>query len=449
MEDICHHINIDIDGIDEKDVHAHLIVNPSLHLIPFKVYFNKSLEGKKTQLVDWIKSQKDYSEFGKKLSVTKINNPNYVIDIDYSNSKIGLIADTNIGEDRDGKFIGFGFKQVTIDYKQNSKIDPKRIQSVIFLDNHAYNLINSISEVDSFQTDPKQWKSTSKQTNLIEFGECSLELDFLETIEYDKDSYPLVIDRKPRVILHHTEMDLDDLFKYSSLITSCLSFFQGSDIDYKAAIVNNSKIQKIQYRPKKEKEKILNKNLGRFQIDNDIFLYLSKINAQLVSDSDFFFQIIKLFNQALSSEGTTEFMLYFTVIEKLRSNLQKGKPDKEKFTFTNGKGINKIIREKLSEIHEFVKEDEREIFENAIEDKLINIKYLPQKDQFTEFFALLNLDPANFDIEWKKVVGLRGAIFHGKYIESDDPQLIEFNSKVRTFTGNLIFNYLTNKMDAS
>lgn len=449
MEDICHHINIDIEGIDENDVHAHLVVNPSLHLIPFKIYFNKSLETKKSKLIEWIRAQKDYSEFGKKLSVTKVNNPKYVIDIDYSKSKIGLIADTNIGEDRDGKFLAFGFKQVTIDYKQNRKIDSENIQSEIFLDNYAYNLINSISDVDSFQTDPKQWKSISKQAKLIEFGACKLELDFLETTEYDKDKYPLVIERKPRVIMHHAEMDLNDLFKYSSLVTSCLSFFQGSDIDYKAAIVNNSEIQKIQYRPKKEKDKILNKNLERFLIQDDIFSYLNKINNQLVEDSDFIFQIITLFNQALSSEGTTEFMLYFTVIEKLRSNTQKGKPDKEKFTFTNGKGINKIIREKLSEIQEFVKPEEKEIFEKAREDKLVNIKYLPQKDQFMEFYALLKLDPTKFGIEWNKIVGLRGAIFHGKYIESDDPQLIELNTKVRTFTGNLIFQYLTNKIDAS
>jgi len=327
-------------------------------------------------------------------------------------------------------------------YKQSKKFSEQIIISELYLDNHAYDLFNTIIEVDGFNSNPKQWLSYTLQKNPIKFGECQLILDFHETLEKDKDKYYLLIDRKPRILLNHTVLTSEVLLKYSCLITSCLSFFQGNDIDYKIAILNSIETSTVQHRPKEDKVKVLNKNLGRFLINQPILEFLSKVNHSLVNNSDFVDQTIKLFNQALSSDGTTEFMLYYTVLEKLRNELQGNKPNKEKFRFTIGKRINDFIRAKLQKIKAYVIDKEKEVFESAKDDKLVNIKYLPQKDQFTEFFEIMKINPTNFDLEWKGKVSLRGAIFHGKYIESDDPLLIDTNSKMQLFCANTLYNYL-------
>jgi hypothetical protein len=137
-------------------------------------------------------------------------------------------------------------------------------------------------------------------------------------------------------------------------------------------------------------------------------------------------------------------MLYFTVIEKLRNHFfPPSKKSKEKFTFKNKKKINEFIRGKLDEIKEHVIDEQKQLWEEAKEPKLSNLKYLPQKDQFNDFFELFEIKPDEFELTWQEVVSLRGNIFHGKHYATDDKELIEMNVKLRTLAGNLVYKFMT------
>jgi hypothetical protein len=102
-----------------------------------------------------------------------------------------------------------------------------------------------------------------------------------------------------------------------------------------------------------------------------------------------------------------------------------------------------LIRSKLVEIKAIVIEEEQNLFESVIDDKVNQVKFKPQKDQFLEFFQMLEISPEDFDLDWGAIVRKRGDIFHGEYTDPDDKEMKELNSKFRTFVGNVVYRFLT------
>lgn len=391
--------------------------------------------------------RKNYSDFGKALTVIKIANPKYVLDIDYSRSKIGGIIGSTINSDNDGKFFAVKFKRVDFKTTQYLKFKNNQNVSEIQLDNHAYDLMYQLINVDGFQSDPKIWKSYTTQSKSISYCDISFDLDFKEILEKDSASYPNLITRIPRIVVSHQDISYDVFLQYTKVICSAISFFQGHETTYEKVIFNKKDVVWNSYSPKPTKNKLLTRNLGRFNIKDSLFQFLSEMTCEILGKSDFLHQNVILFNQGIYAEGTTEFMLYFTVIEKLRNHFFPPNKSKEKFTFKEKKSANNFIREKLSEIQERVIDKEKELWESVKEDKLVNLKYLPQKDQFNTFFELIKLNPSDFELIWQKVVSLRGRIFHGEYIPSDETELIELNVKMRTFVGNVLHIFFTQNLN--
>lgn len=447
--DICHYIKIEAEELKDIEIlHAHLTLLEDLGKIALRIYVNEPFDENKNKIIDWIKSQKNYSEFGKSIKVTKINDPESVIYIDYTKSKIGAIFDAHLGNDKDGKFFAIAFKRVDLKTKQVAKFENNDFKSEIYLDNFSYDLFYRLVYVDGFESNSKVWKSNIANTHLIKFKDIQMILDFNETLSNDESNYPNLLVRLPRILVYHKDIGYEKFLEYTQVLCSAISFFQGHNTEYEKLFYNSEEAVYYSYFPQKEKLKYLTRNLGRFNIKKHLFEFLNELSCNLLKRSDFTKQIVLLFNQAIVSEGSTQFMLCFTVIEKLRNEYFPPNQSKEKFSFIDSKkAINCFIREKLQEIKNKVVDTQHELWKASTEDKLSNLKYLPQKDQFTDFFYLVELQPNEFNLDWTEVVTLRGNIFHGKFIESDDTTIIELNSKMITFTGNLIYKYMTTKKE--
>lgn len=444
--DICHFIRIEGEGFEAmENLHVHLTLLDSIDKIPLRIYTKEPFEENKDKILNWIKSKSNYSEFGNSITVEKINDPKFITSIDYSKSKIGGLIDATIGNDKDGKFFAVALKRIDFTTIQKIKFKNEEYSSEIYLNNHAYDLFYRLIPFDAFQADPRVWQSFLTQSGPLEYGEVKIILDCKEVLTNDGSSYPNLIERLPRIIFEHGKLDYEEFLAYTSILCSTISFFQGHKTEYIKLFFNNEDNVYNSFVPqKKETQKYLTKNLGRFKIEKNLFDFIQELSIELLAKHDFLNQIVNLFNQGISSEGTTEFMLYFTVIEKLRNHFfPPSKRSKEKFTFKNKKQINNLIREKLDEIREEVIDEQKALWEEAKEPKLSNLKYLPQKDQFNDFFDLFQIQPNDFDLTWQDVVSMRGKIFHGKYYETDDKELIELNVKLRTITGNLIYKFMT------
>jgi len=444
--EICHFIKIEGEGFETMDkLHVHLTLLDSLDKIPLRIYAKEPFEQNKDKILNWIRSKSNYSEFGNSISVEKINDPKFITSIDYSKSKIGGLIDATIGNDKDGKYFGVAFKRIDFTTIQKLTFTDEEYTSEIYLNDHAYDLFYRLIPFDAFQSDPRVWQSFLTQTGPLDYGDVNIILDCKEVLTKDGSSYPNLIERIPRVTFEHGKLDYEEFLGYTSVLCSTISFFQGHKTEYIKLFFNTEDATYNSFSPqKKETQKYLTRNLGRFKIETNLFDFIQQLSTELLSKHDFLSQIVSLLNQGISSEGTTEFMLYFTVIEKLRNHFfPPSKKSKEKFTFKDKKKINDLIRGKLDEIKEEVIDEQKALWEEAKEPKLSNLKYLPQKDQFNEFFDLFKIQPDEFDLTWQDVVSIRGKIFHGKHYETDDKELIELNVKLRTLTGNLIYKFMT------
>jgi len=442
MINICHRVDLNLsDELNLSNVHSHLLIDDSLELIPLKLYLGDDFDAKSESIIGWIQGQPDYTEFAKKIAVSSIREPNNIIEIDFSNSPIGNVI--NRLSDPGGTFFGVSFKDVTIRLVNEATEHNGNYTSVVHLDNHAFDLFNTFIPVQAFTSNKRIWQSENPQAP-IQYAGFQIHLDLIDKIENDADSYPQVIKRLPVIIVDHPETSESSFMSLVKVFCAALSFYQGHEILYNKVTLSSQDKQSKIFKKGKKKEKILNKNLGRFGIQTKLHEFLSEISPSLIGKSQFVHELISIFNQSIQSFGTTQFMLLFTVVEKLRDHVTDHM-DETKFTFsTNRKETNKFIRSKLIEIKALVVEGEQELFESTINDKVNQIKFKPQKDQFLELFQILEISPEDFELDWGGIVRKRGDIFHGEYINTDNKAMKELNSKFSTFVGNIVYQFLAN-----
>jgi hypothetical protein len=229
--EICHFIKIEGEGFEAMEkLHVHLTLLDSLDKIPLRIYAQEPFEENKDKILNWIKSKSNYSEFGNSITVQKINDPEFIKSIDYSKSKIGGLIDATIGNDKDGKFFAVAFKRIDFSTDQRLKFENDEYTSEVYLNNHAYDLFYRLIPFDAFKTDPRVWQSFLTQSGPLDYGAVKIILDCKEVLTNDSSSYPNLIERIPRITLEHGKLDYDEFLRYTSIMCSAISFFQGHKV---------------------------------------------------------------------------------------------------------------------------------------------------------------------------------------------------------------------------
>lgn len=402
------------------EIKALLLTNINGNVDMLKLYLDDNFDEKRKVLIEWVQSKHDYADFANNIQITGIDSK---YNIDYRSSKIQFIGydDSNLFEDSLGKYVAFGFKSIVLKTNIDKSLEfQSEKKCTVLFDKYANHLI--YSSLANLQE--------------ITIGKIKFNLHISGGVRDELENCFSSLNGQ------HQDLDLDELLKYIEVICSALSFYQGDQIFYEQVDLYDSKTHTRKYRRAPKKELILKKDLGRINVNDNLFEFLSKLSIGLIDNSKLLLHITELFNLGIKSEGTTQFILYFSVVEKIRK-FYYGKDDKEKFSFTNEDEINGIIENKLKEIATHIVEEELDQFMSIIKDKLVNIKYLPQKDQFTPLFQKLKINPEHFNINWKNLVSLRGKIIHGEYFDPDDKKMLDINHKMFLFTGIIIYNFMT------
>ena len=434
MNDLCLRINIKYEGeILFGNLHVHLQISEkgNIFLKFYEIH----------QLLDWIAGVSDYSLFANCIEILVIEGNKNIEEIIFREAKILKIVTGDNYVDKKGKFFIIELNCLSINYIKDKNLIYKNY-SKVYLDNHSFDLINSLIKVDGFFTNPKVWEAINTNTNGSFFGARFI-LDFHEDVINDADSYPQIIYRRPRFTIDTLNINRTEFYKYIQLICSVISFYIGNEIDFIYAEYYRLGDYNEYYRNHKVKEKILMKNLGMYNIKINIYEFIKKLNSELKNEISFVSEIIKIFLVASKLEGTSKFMFLFTVIEKLRKKKFKKDEKNEKFKFKNGRSANTYIKHCLNEIKNLIIDDMQDAFDKMIDSKIINIKYLPQSSQFLELFTKYKIHPDDYGLDFKQIVDYRGDIFHGKFIEYDDASIKDINFKLSLFVANLLYNYLT------
>src|SRR5688500_16813739 len=104
MLDICTNLNLKITGIENLEkIHSHVLVTPFKD-IAIKVYLNND-KGQRDNLIEWIKKQLSYKDFGRSIEVNSIKTPAEIESIDFINSRIQGIFYTEHARDQHGEFL--------------------------------------------------------------------------------------------------------------------------------------------------------------------------------------------------------------------------------------------------------------------------------------------------------------------------------------------------------
>lgn len=126
------------------------------------------------------------------------------------------------------------------------------------------------------------------------------------------------------------------------------------------------------------------------------------------------------------ADPTSEFMLLYNVIEKIRNfhirkAEEKGEPFiVEEFSFILSKRkSNLFIQKKLQEIAEIVQEKDKELYLEKTLQKVSFIRKTGLKDQFDSLLSYLGLSPADYKTDLISLVYIRNQIYHGNFIETD------------------------------
>ncbi len=452
MLKICLKIEIKIDNLDDelklKNVkpvaqyfHADLFLEKNYILL--KIYYDdKTYFGDK--YIYWQQKDENSNSFLKKINIISINSPKRVKNINFSHSKVIWYQLGSNNYQNGVKFIPIKLNQIEIEYNPVYPKKRKNFSSEIFLSDNAIKIFNEFHTINAFISNKDSWISNNCRKEFQKFGELEFRLDYFNETKFDEYGENTIIVRKPFINIKHQNLSFEIFKKYVTIFQSLFTLYGGVEIGIKF-FRHHCKISTYTMTYENEHTKLFNSNkILHFKKHIDIYELISKSTPSILETPSFLAEIVKMYNLSRISTGSTEFLLLFSIIEKLRNKLLNTKTVKEKFDFIiSNKMINIFILEKLTEIEDKIKTvEQKNIFRKIKNNKLGNIKYLPQTNQFEIFFMKSNIDLENYQLSMSNILSIRNDIFHGRLIADDDIELKILNKKMGNLTLDLIFKYL-------
>jgi len=138
--------------------------------------------------------------------------------------------------------------------------------------------------------------------------------------------------------------------------------------------------------------------------------FIESINYEnFDQNSEILIELIPRILKVRNIDDVSAFMIIYNIIEKFRNyflaSTLKGNEYKikEEFDFNLGKKKTDVfIKNKIKEIKEIVKENDKDDFEKIVSDKVTFIRKTGLKDQFGSLLTYLKLDSKTYEIDFKK-----------------------------------------------
>lgn len=388
-----------------------ILYYPHLHLYQF---FIEKLLAKKLNVLETIKPTSDST---------------YCV-LDLKKSKILNIEDSGGNRENGNKFI-----LITLDFcKKIINANLRIPQAEFSLTESGLHLVDELYSVESSFDDnnPYSFSLEEKEDKKINLGKYTLNFILKLEVFGEKNINELKIKRWPRLHLHQTRKEtIEDenlLYKEIELVLILLSYFQNQKIHYTFGRIKR-KSSVIEYNlTKEEKGFFLPKKSLLKENGISIYDYLNDCDFDFISSNHkFIYNIVNRFIYSEYLEGESRFMILYNLLEQTRNFfIQISKDRKEsieisdefQFTIESKTKIDKLIKNKIKELSEFVIDNEKDSFKNTANKKVNFVKKKLMQNQFDIFFKYIEINLDTFNLDLQELLKIRNTIYHGHDTQS-------------------------------
>lgn len=288
---------------------------------------------------------------------------------------------------------------------------------------------------------------SNNNNRLIDFGDVKLILSFHHT--YGKSTkYKFEINHDSYLTLTEDANSLTDiqLIEYGNIICLLMSFYWQKTIDYFHATVRVVGNPDIQTREQfKYSEHPIDDTID-YPLKSGyetIYEFLESLkHEKVLSCISLLKKIVPRIIRSKRVDEISEFMLLYNVIETIRTHCMTNLIDgntleiKEEYEFINGKGTtNEEIKNKIKEIVDIVKAEDKDDFLSNAHNKVTFIRKTGLKDQFDSLVTYLGLNADSYDIDFIQLISIRNDIYHGNPPRAD---VKPYNGGMRLLIDDLI-----------
>ena len=190
-----------------------------------------------------------------------------------------------------------------------------------------------------------------------------------------------------------------------------------------------------------------------YDYNNNPALFIDQLNfSKAVENYELLREAVSKFLLGQQSTGRIKFILYYNVLEMIRTKHTQGISSIE-FNFTLPDGVEsaeELIKKQLQELVNYLPEDEKQTFSNKLEGMASTIKLKSMNNQFGDMFKNMGIDcKRDFDFKFKEVIEIRNKIFHGGEFDfNENATLLDIlkPSKMPALIDKVFFKFLEVKM---
>ncbi|MBA7515105.1 hypothetical protein ES705_07143 [subsurface metagenome] len=417
-----------------KIYHAHLYTHDNQ--IELRIFYNdKTYFGEKISM--WA-SKINWRKFGTYIKLRKENKNDRLQRIDLSSAKL------------------LGINNSTSYYDGNSKFVKIKINTAKFYWNPVKEEVNTaefylndagFKVVKNFYSTLFGWDdkfNISRMKGMDAFypvGKSEFRPEFNFCFSDDRSKREVIITKEPKLQFRYKEnVSEDEAILYGEVVCLLASFFFHTKIDFTFKRIHLPEhtitIKKI------EQKNIIETSGGLWAFKNYMdFHKLLQENWQPKTFANFkkLSKAVKLFNQALLVDSSSEFLIRYNIIEICNDGQQSNEKFKE---VLKRKSRKKKYDEALKLLLQTISPEEHTAFAskwNSLSGKLTT---KPMKSPLLLFFESQNLKPSDFPISVKEIKELRDNITHGSIAKINLEQLRKANILLYRITGILILNLI-------
>ncbi|MBK6544571.1 MAG: hypothetical protein IPG12_04785 [Saprospiraceae bacterium] len=314
-------------------------------------------------------------------------------------------------------------------HSTSSKINKR---SFFILSENSNWIHDEIFKINFFEPeDPDSLSYEDKFKNKFLFGDFEVEIGINFKRYYDEEPNIWSIKRSTSIFFrdynNFTSEHISSLEEHVKILTLLFSFYQGQEVEFTYGDVSFESGHLSIYRTTYLKPEVDKSKTVYYIKETPLVDYLERTNYAFISENYAEIQnIVSQFIYSNSLIGHSRFMILYNCIELIRnfyiSFAQKYNSDfvvSDEYEFIHGNDkTNKLIKEKIKEIAEIVKQEQKCLFISEAKNKVTFIRKKRITDQFLEFFKYVKVDPNSYDLDFELLIGIRNKLYHGNAINS-------------------------------
>lgn len=410
--------------------HAHLF--PDRETIDIYIYFEPSTDfgGK---LSRWV-FESDWDAFGKSI-VAEIDNQNDRLQrLDFTHSKLMEIKST-----MDAVFV-----VLTIDTFQAYWLPNKELQGTgeFYLNESGFDIVKHFyAPLWGFNGEYKISRRNGMDV-FYKIGNSMFRPEFFFESEGSVNERENRIIKKPKIQFQYpADLALEEAMYIAEIARNLISFYSHTSIDYTTSKVYLKEYTVITRRISKRTISNPMSRLSGLGNNLQLHVFLNSDWNHLIQkeNSAKLGKIVELFLQSLLVDGSSKFLLYWTILEIC----SKAKPEEEKFESRLSK---KEERNKFNEafevLTEIIHDADRAEFKKRWDDTTKQMMNKPMAGALLKFLHKEGLDPSIWPISLKELKDMRNRIVHGSTNEISSHELRRANILLYRVAGILILKHL-------